>query len=92
MTRARSAAAAQTPNTALIGHVIHETSIYTAAQVQQLLGLRKSTLGREIREHGLRVIKRCGKYFFLGSDLLDWLERGRLRPTATTEGAVVTDK
>jgi hypothetical protein len=60
--------------------VLHETGVYTVQQVRAMLGLRQSSLRRELREGRLRVCKRCGKYFFLGEQLLAWLrggERGR---------------
>jgi hypothetical protein len=63
--------------------VIHETGVYSAGQVKQMLGLRQTSLRREIREGRLAVIKRCGRYFFLGEQLLAWLRAGeRRRPPA----------
>jgi hypothetical protein len=61
--------------------VIHPTGVYTVAQVRAMLGLRQSSLRREIREGRLAVYKRCGKYFFLGEQLLDWLRGGEIRRT-----------
>jgi hypothetical protein len=59
--------------------VCHATGVYTMAQVRAMLGLRQSSLSREIREGRLRVNKRCGKYFFLGEQLLDWIRAGELK-------------
>jgi hypothetical protein len=69
--------------------VIAPTGVYTAPQVRVMLGLRQSSLRREIREGRLRVNKRCGKYFFLGEQLLDWLRGGELSAAARhqTNGA-----
>jgi hypothetical protein len=64
--------------------------VYTVPQVRALLGLRQSSLRREIREGRLSVNKRCGKYFFLGSQLLNWLRGGevhRCRPSAASSDA-----
>jgi hypothetical protein len=65
--------------TALPPAIIHETGVYTVGAVRTMLGLRQSSLRREIREGRLSVNKRCGKYFFLGSQLLDWLRGGEMR-------------
>jgi hypothetical protein len=43
-----------------------------------MFALRKSSLRREIREGRLKVSKRCGKYFFLGEQLLNWLRSGEI--------------
>jgi hypothetical protein len=63
--------------------VIQPNGVYIVAQVRAMLGLRQSSLRREIREGRLRVNKRCGKYFFLGQQLIDWLAGGEIdrRPT-----------
>jgi hypothetical protein len=60
--------------------VIHDTGVYTTDQVRTMLRLRQSSLRREIREGRLRVSKRCGRYYFLGRQLLDWLRGGELKP------------
>lgn len=59
--------------------VIQPTGVYTVAQVRAMLGLRQSSLRREIREGRLAVNRRCGKYFFLGEQLLEWLRAGEVR-------------
>jgi hypothetical protein len=59
--------------------IIHPTGVYQVVHVRAMLGLRQSSLRREIREGRLRVNKRCGKYFFLGQQLLDWLAGGELK-------------
>jgi hypothetical protein len=59
--------------------VIHPTGVYQVAHVRAMLGLRQSSLRREIREGRLRVNKRCAKYFFLGQQLLDWLAGGEMK-------------
>jgi hypothetical protein len=60
-------------------HVVDPNGLYLPAQVNQIFSLRKSTLRREIRSGRLRVSKRAGRYFFLGSWLLEWIEGGEVR-------------
>jgi hypothetical protein len=63
--------------------IIAETGVYSAARVREMFGLRQTSLRREIREGRLAVVKRCGRYFFLGEQLLAWLRAGeRRRPPA----------
>jgi hypothetical protein len=56
-----------------------------------MLGLRQSSLRREIRAGRLSVNKRCGKYFFLGEQLLDWLRGGELPRKRQEQSASQTD-
>lgn len=70
------AQAEATPRPAVF--VIEPNGVYRAGQLIPLLGLRASTLRREIREGRLGVCRRAGMNFFLGCDLLDWLKAGRL--------------
>jgi hypothetical protein len=60
-------------------HVIAPNAVYTIAAATRALGLRKNSLPREIRAGRLRVSKRCGHYFVLGSWLLVWLGPGAFR-------------
>jgi hypothetical protein len=59
--------------------IIAPTGVYSVAQVRSMLGLRQSSLRREIKQGRLAVNKRCGKYFFLGEQLLEWLRGGEIR-------------
>jgi hypothetical protein len=61
---------------------INPTGVYLVQHVRSMFSLRKSSLRREIREGRLKVCKRCGRYFFLGSQLLDWLRDGELSSPA----------
>lgn len=66
---------------------ITPTMVFTVRQLQSLLGLRASTVRREVRLGRLRVAKRAGRYFVLGEWVLDWLRGGevsRRQPSATT--------
>jgi hypothetical protein len=58
--------------------VIDPNGVYGVESAQQTLGLRRSTLAREIRLGRLQVAKRGGRYFILGRWLISWLEEGRL--------------
>jgi hypothetical protein len=60
-------------------HVIHEHAVYSADAFRQVFGLSASSLRREVRERRLRVYKRCGRYYLLGEDVLDWLRGGLVR-------------
>ena len=60
-------------------HVILPTAVYTGRQLQAALGLRSSTVRREVRMGRLRISKRSGKYLILGSWILDWIEAGELK-------------
>jgi hypothetical protein len=64
-------------------HVIHPNAVYGRDDLRIVLHLRKSTLGREIREKRLRVSKRAGRYFILGSWVLEWLRAGEITKRAT---------
>jgi hypothetical protein len=69
-------------------HVINPRGVYTTQSLQAALGLTKTTIGREIRLGRLRVTKRAGKYFVLGTWVLEWLAAGevcRSRKTGINE-------
>jgi hypothetical protein len=73
--------------------VIHKNAVYCLEQARDTLRLAKATLGREIRLGRLRVLKRAGKYFILGSWLLEWITAGevtRPRPSAMAEASGAT--
>jgi hypothetical protein len=59
--------------------VIHPTAVYTVEQAQAALHLARSSVRRELREGRLRVAKRCGRYYLLGSWLLEWVAGGELK-------------
>jgi hypothetical protein len=62
----------------IAGVVLHPHAVFLADQVRQMLHLKGSSLRREIREGRLRVCKRCGRHYFTGQQLLDWLRGGEL--------------
>jgi hypothetical protein len=57
---------------------IRPDGVYLAEQIRTALRLRASSLKSEWRRGTLRVVRRCGRNFYLGRDLLDWLNRGEL--------------
>ena len=57
-------------------HLIQRDAVYTAIHAQAALGLKRSTLSREFREGRLRVARRAGRRYILGSWLLAWIEAG----------------
>jgi hypothetical protein len=62
-----------------IKHVIHPAAVYSQEAVRLALGLKTATLQREIRLGRLRVAKRAGRYYILGSWLLEWVEKGEVQ-------------
>jgi hypothetical protein len=74
-------------------HVIEPYGLYTAEQVQALLGISKRSLGGAKR-NGLPVIRRFNKDLFLGEDVLDWLRAGRCSRgnSDLVEGAVNVER
>jgi hypothetical protein len=62
--------------------VIDPHAVYRPEQVRQALGLRASSLRTEWRAGRLRFVRRCGKNFLLGKDVLAWLDGGPLKPPA----------
>ncbi len=54
-------------------HIIYPTAVYSAEEARRALRLRESTIRREVREGRLRVARRAGRHFILGSWLLRWL-------------------
>ena len=58
--------------------VIDPNGVYLAEQIRAALRLRASSLKSEWRRGRLRVVRRCGRNFYLGRDLLAWLDSGEL--------------
>jgi hypothetical protein len=66
--------------------VIDANAVFLPHQVQAALGLRASSLRTEWRRGRLRVIRRCGRNFLLGRDVLAWLDGGELKRAAPVNG------
>ena len=47
--------------------IIDDRAVFTMAQARELLGLKKHTLSREVREGRLRVSRRAGRNYLLGT-------------------------
>ena len=60
----------------MIRTVIRPTEVFDKAGLLQTVGIRESTVRREIRLGRLKAYRRGGRYFFLGNDVLDWLRGG----------------
>jgi hypothetical protein len=59
--------------------VIHPSGVYTVAFVRAALCLRASSLRTEWRAGRLRIVRRCGRNFLLGKDVIAWLDQGELK-------------
>jgi hypothetical protein len=70
-------AVAEAPSTPKVP-VIDPRAVFTIDQARNALGLTKACLPREVRLRRLRVAKRGGRYFILGSWLLEWIEAGEV--------------
>lgn len=81
----RSPALGEAPTADLPPLVLHPDLLLTGEQFRRWFGLRESSLYREVREGRLRVSKRCGRYYVLGSDILDWLRSGVCMPDAAEQ-------
>ena len=57
-------------------------AVYLPAQIVAALGLRASSLRSEWRAGRLRIVRRCGRNFLLGKDILSWLDAGALASPA----------
>jgi hypothetical protein len=71
-----------------MSRTILPTDVYNLKAATELLGVRQNTLPREIRLRRLRASKRGGRYFILGSWLLQWLEAGEIRRPAAAPAAL----
>lgn len=59
------------------------TAVYRPKQVQSALGLRQTTIAREIRCGRLRCSRRAGRIFILGQWVLAWIAEGEDRTPST---------
>ena len=66
--------------------VIHPTGIYYADDLPRLLRFGRDTAAREIAAGRLRVAERCGRYYFKGEWLLEWLEAGEVQRQVNGNG------
>jgi hypothetical protein len=65
--------------------------VYLPRQIIAALGLRSSSLRSEWRAGRLRIVRRCGRNYLIGKDVLSWLVGGELVSPARrhhTNGAV----
>lgn len=60
-------------------HVIRRNAVYSREQAKAALGLKETTVRREVREGRLRIAKRAGRYYLLGAWLLEWIRDGEIQ-------------
>lgn len=57
-------------------HHVRPTDLYTRAEVGEILGLTERAVGQEVQSGRLLCSKRCGRSYFLGEWLLEWVKAG----------------
>src|SRR5262249_51789350 len=67
------------PATAEAPFVLHPNAILFPDQFKRLFRLKESTLRREVREGRLVVYKRGGRYYLIGSEIMEWLRGGEVK-------------
>jgi hypothetical protein len=65
-------------------HVIQPLAVYDREAARSALGLKKSTLIRELKLRRLRYSKRGGRIFILGKWLLEWIVTGERSPAQSS--------
>ncbi len=55
---------------------VRADAVYTPASLRHALGLRPTSLLREIKKKRLRCTHRCGHVYILGAWVIEWLEAG----------------
>ena len=78
--RKRPAAGAAPPGTTLPALDIRPEGVYRPEQIRAAPGLRASSLRTEWRHGRLRIVRRCGRNYLLGRDVLAWLAAGEVPP------------
>jgi hypothetical protein len=79
------------PTPTPLAPVIHPRQVFDLPTAARTLGLKPSTLPREIRLGRLRYCKRGGKVLILGAWLLDWLRKaGTVRIQRRAEASNAT--
>jgi hypothetical protein len=58
--------------------VLRPDTVFTKDEFIQAFRLRASSVRREIKLGRLTVRERCGRYFFLGRDILAWIKGGEV--------------
>ena len=63
----------------MIRVAIKPTELFDREALQKALGLRPSTLSREIRQGRLKVYSRGKRHWFIGSEVLSWIRSGEVK-------------
>jgi len=71
-------------------HLVYPNAVYTVEDLRRLFGLKASSVRREVRLRRLRFARRCGRNFFLGEWVLQWLKEGEVK-AQTTSGEANAD-
>jgi hypothetical protein len=89
MTRRRATAIAEPQATPapMAPFVLDPNAILFPDQFRQLFRLRADTLRREVRLGRLKVHKRGGRYYLIGSDVMAWIRGGEVKPPGQKAGA-----
>jgi len=68
----------QTPAAPPPTRVIHDSAVHPLSEWGQILGLPKHCLKREARLGRLRVAKRAGRLWAVGSWIIEWIMNGEI--------------
>jgi len=72
----------KTKTVSAVGVTIEPAKVFDSDGLCNALGIRRATIAREVRLGRLRVSRRAGRYFFLGSWIIAWLESGESKVAA----------
>ena len=59
--------------------LIEPNGVYRPAWLWKALGLTKSTISTEVRQRRLRVARRAGRHYLLGTWVLEWIASGEVK-------------
>lgn len=62
----------------MIKKITIEETFYTSEQIADLLGSSKKVIEKKLRNKEIQGSKRLGKWFILRSDLIDYIEKGKI--------------
>jgi len=62
----------------IIKKITIEETFYTAEKVADLLGSTKKVIEKKLRNKEIQGSKRLGKWFVLRSDLITYIEQGKV--------------
>jgi hypothetical protein len=88
MSRKRKAAASPPSADPPPPVIIDPNGVYRPDWLWRVLGMARTTFSTEVRRRRLRVARRAGRYYLLGSWVLEWIAAGEVvrQPKAGTGG------